>query len=207
LYLRNCTFDGNFTHSAGLVSGPSGYIVIDNLLGIAGADKYYKVTSGTCEFRNPSNALAPVLQTGGVVVATNVLGWTSNTAATTTIFGGTGFSYKGTSAGLNQAFLYLIGGGINVVDGLTWGKLSVGTNVVYAFDNVTYDTSLATLSGIPLFATPAVNPAGVTSSMSRPQWSYLTTSSTPVAASQLGVSLDATTGNVYTTTVYDAGTY
>lgn len=206
LYLRNCTFDGNFTHSAGTTAGASGYVVIDNWLGIAAADKYIKVTAGTCEVRNPSNAICPVLQTGGVFVGVNVTAWYSNTAATTTLFSGTGFAYKGTSAGLGQAYLYLTGQGSTVVEGTTWGKLSVGTNVVYAFGNVVYDTSLATLSGVPL-TSAAPNPNGVLSTMARPQWSYLTTSSSVAAANQLGVVLDSTNGNVYTVTAYDAGTY
>lgn len=206
LYMRNCTFDGNFTHNAGTTTGASGYLVLDNLLGIAGDDKYYKVMTGTVEFRNPSNALAPVLHTGGVAVFSNVLGWISNVAATTTIFGGTGFAYKGTSAGLGQAVAYFTGQGCNVVSGTTWGKLSIGTNVIYAFGNVNYDTSLATLSGIPL-STISPNPNGVLATMARPQWNYLTTASSVAAANQLGVVLDSTNGNVYTVTAYDAGTY
>jgi hypothetical protein len=206
LYLRNCTFDGNFTHNAGTTAGASGYIVIDSLLGIAGNNKYYKIATGTCEFRNPSNALAPVLHTGGFVTFSNVLGWISNVAATTSIFGGTGFAYKGTSAGLGQAVAYFAGQGCNVVDSGTWGKLSIGSNVVYAFGNVNYDTSLATLSGIPL-TSAAPNPNGVLSMMARPQWGYLTTSSSVAAANQLGVVLDSSNGNVYTVTAYDAGTF
>jgi hypothetical protein len=206
LYLRNCTFDGNFTHNAGTTAGASGYIVIDNLLGIAGNDKYYKIMTGTCEFRNPSNALAPVLHTGGFAVFSNVLAWISNVAATTTIFGGTGFAYKGTSAGLGQAVAYFTGQGCNVVEGSTWGKVSIGSNVVYAFGNVNYDTSLATLAGIPL-TVAAPNPNGVLASMARPQWNYLTTPSSVTAANQLGVILDSTNGNVYTTSAFDAGTY
>ena len=206
LYLRNCTFDGNFTHSAGTTAGASGYIVIDNLLGIAGEDKYYKVTAGTCEFRNPSNAMAPVLQTGGVFVGTNILGWASNVAATTTVFGGTGFAYKGTSAGLGQSYLYLVGQGNTVVSGTTWGKLSVGSNVIYSFANVVYDTSLATLSGVPM-TTAAPNPNGVMTTMARPQFSYLTATSSVTAANQTALVLDGTNGNVYTVSGYDAGTY
>lgn len=206
LYLRNCTFDGNFTHNAGTTAGASGYLVIDNLYGIAGNDKYYKVMTGTCEFRNPSNALAPVLHTGGAAVFSNVLAWISNVAATTTIFGGTGFAYKGTSAGLGQAVAYFTGQGVNVVEGSTWGKLSIGSNVVYAFGNVIYDTSLATLSGIPL-TVAAPNPNGVLSTMARPQWSYLTTASSVAAANQLGTVIDSTTGTVYSVSSYDAGTF
>jgi hypothetical protein len=206
LYLRSCTFDGNFTHNAGTTAGANGYVVIDNLLGIAGSDKYYKVMTGTCEFRSPSNALAPVLHTGGTLIASNVLGWISNVAATTSIFGGTGFAYKGTSAGLGQATVSLAGQGVNVVEGSTWGKVSVGANVIYAFGNVNYDTSLATLAGVPLYSV-LPNPNGVLSTMSRPQWGYLTTPSSVTAANQLGVILDSTNGNVYTTSAFDAGTF
>jgi hypothetical protein len=92
------------------------------------------------------------------------------------------------------------------VDGTTWGKLSVGSNVIYAFSNVIYDTSLATLAGVPL-TTLAPNVNGVLSTMARPQWSYLTTSSSVAAANQLGVVLDSSNGNVYTVTSYDAGTF
>jgi len=206
LYLRNCSFYGNFTHNAGTTAGSGGYIVVDGLLGIAAAANYYKVMTGTAEFRNPSNALAPVIQTGGTAVFTNVLGWVSNGANTTSVFGGTGFAYKGTSAGIGQCTAVFGGQGCNVVEGPNWGKLSIGTDVIYAFNNVVYDTSLATLDGAAL-STIAPNANGVTSNMARPQWQYLKTASSVSTSNQLGVVLDSSNGNVYTVSSYDLGTY
>jgi hypothetical protein len=206
LYLRNCSFDGNLEFSSGAVSGTGSYTVADGFLGISNNDNFIKVNTGTVEFRTPSQALPPVLQTGGVFVASNVPGWLNNNSVTTSIFGGTGFAYKGTSVALGACFLYLVGQGNNIVDSTTWGKVSIGANVVYAFNDVNYDTSLATLAGTPLFAV-APNPNGVQAMMSRPQWGYLTTPSSVTAANQLGVILDSTNGNVYTTSSFDAGVY
>jgi hypothetical protein len=206
LYLRNCSFDGNAEFSAGTVTGTGAYTVIDRFLGIATGDNAFKITAGTVEFRDPSQVIPPILQTGGTFLGTNISAWASNTSVNTSIFGGTGFAYKGTASALGSGSIFLAGQGSAVVNGTTWGKLSVGTNVIYAFGNVAYDTSLATLNGFPLTVI-APNPNGVLSNMARPQWNYLVTPSSVTAANQLGVILDSTNGNVYTTSSFDAGTF
>ena len=206
LYMRNCSFSNNIEFASGAVNGTGSYVVVDNFYGTASVGDVFKIVSGTVEFRNPSQAMPPVLQTGGTFVATNINSWLINSSATTSIFGGTGFSYKGTSVGLGSSAVYLVGQGNSVVEGVTWGKLSVGSNVIYGFNNVLYDTSLATLSGVPLnTVAPNANASVIT--QTRPQWQYLTTSSTVTAANQFGVALENTTGKVYTVTYYDAGEY
>jgi len=206
LYIRNCTFSGNVEFTSGAVDGTGSYVVVDNYYGTGGVALFFKITAGTVEVRDPSQAMPPVLQTGGTFVATNINSWGANSSVTTSIFGGTGFSYKGTSVGLGSSSIYLIGQGNSVVSGAIWGKLSVGSNVIYGFNNVLYDTSLATLSGVPYYAV-APNVNAVEISQVRPQWQQLTTSSVVSAANQLGVALDSTTGKVYTVTDFDAGQY
>jgi hypothetical protein len=204
--MRNCAFYGNTEFSAGTVTGTGAYVVIDGYLGVAIGGNCFKITAGTIEFRDPSHAMPPILQTGGIFIGTNILAWQVNTAANTSIFGGTGFSYKGTASALGSGSIFLTGAGNAVVDGATWGKLSVGSNVIYGFNGVIYDTSLATLSGVPYY-TVAPNANVSTVIQTRPQWSQLTTASSVTAANQLGVILDSTNGKVYTTTSFDAGTF
>jgi hypothetical protein len=206
LYIRNCTFYGNTEFSAGTATGTGAYVVIDRYLGIAIGSNCFKITAGTVEFRNPSQSMPPILQTGGTFIGTNILAWQANTAANTSIFGGTGFSYKGTASALGSGSIFLTGGGNTVADGTTFGKLSVGSNVIYGFNDVIYDTALATLSGVPYY-TVAPNANVSTVSQTRPQWSQLTTASSVTAANQLGVILDSTNGKVYTTSSFDAGAY
>ena len=205
VYLRGCTFDGNFKHNAGTAAGASGYIVIDALQGVGNNSMYHYILTGTVEYRNPSNTIASIFQTGGVTLVNNASsGITANGAATSAVFGGTGFSYKGTAASVGTGTVYFQGGSNQGT-----GKVDIGANVVYGWTNLTIDSANLTVNVAAIAYTTAVPSAANAQSLTqqRPRLDLLKTASTVTAANQLGTVIDLTTGTIYSVTNFDAGTY
>jgi hypothetical protein len=205
VYLRDCTIDGNFKHNAGTAAGASGYIVIDALLGVGNSNMYHHIVTGTVEYRNPSNSLASILQTGGVALINNAsAGITANAATTSAIFGGTGFSYKGTAAAAGAGTIYFQGGSNQGT-----GKVDIGANVIYGWTNLTIDPANLTVNVAAIAYTTAVPSAANAQAITqqRPRLDLLKTSSSVTAVNQLGTVIDSTTGAIYSVTAFDAGTY
>jgi hypothetical protein len=205
VYLRDCTIDGNFRHNAGTAAGASGYIVIDGLLGAGNSSMYHSVLTGTVEYRNPSNSLASILQTGGIVLINNAsTGITANGATTSALFGGTGFSYKGTAAAAGAGTVYFQGGSNQGT-----GKVDIGANVIYGWTNLTIDPANLTVSGSAIAYTTAVPAAANAQAITqqRPRLDLLKTTSSVTAANQLGTVIDSATGAIYSVAALDAGTY
>ena len=205
VYLRGCTIDGNFKHNAGTAAGASGYIVIDALQGVGNNSMYHYILTGTVEYRNPSNTIASIFQTGGVTLVNNASsGITANGAATSAVFGGTGFSYKGTAASVGTGTVYFQGGSNQGT-----GKVDIGANVVYGWTNLTIDSANLTVNVAAIAYTTAVPSAANAQSLTqqRPRLDLLKTASTVTAANQLGTVIDLTTGTIYSVTNFDAGTY
>ena len=205
VYLRGCTIDGNFKHNAGTVAGASGYIVIDALQGIGNSSMYHYILTGTVEYRNPSNTLASIFQTGGLTIINNAsAGITANGATTSAVFGGTGFSYKGTAAAAGAGTVYFQGGSNQGT-----GKVDIGANVIYGWTNLTIDPANLTVNVAAIAYTTAVPSAANAQSLTqqRPRLELLKTASTVTAANQLGTVIDLTTGTIYSVTSFDAGTY
>ena len=195
VYLRDCTIDGNFKHNAGTAAGASGYIVIDALKGVGNSNMYHHIATGTVEYRNPSNTLASILQTGGVVLINNASsGITANGATTSAIFGGTGFSFKGTAASLGTGTVYFSGGSNQGT-----GKVDIGANLIYGWTNLTIDTANLTVNGAAV-AYPTVVPSAASAlsvTQQRPRFDLLKTASVVTATNQLSAVIDSTTGTLY----------
>ena len=195
VYLRDCTIDGNFKHNAGTAAGASGYIVIDALQGIGNSNMYHHILTGTVEYRNPSNTLASIYQTGGVALVNNASsGITANSATTTAIFGGTGFSYKGTAAAAGAGTVYFQGG-----NNQGTGKVNIGANVIYGWTNLTIDPANLTVNVAAIAYTTAVPTAAsaITVTQQRPRFDLLKTASVVTATNQLSAVIDSTTGTLY----------
>jgi hypothetical protein len=204
LYFRECSFDGNFHHNAGTAAGANGYVVIDRLLGIGGSGYYNRITTGTVEFRNPSNTLASIFQTGGVVIVNGAAsGITASGAGLNSVFGTSGFSYKGSAAAAGAGTVYFSG------ECQGTGKVDVGANVIYGWTNLIIDPANLTVSGSAIAYTTAVPAAANAQSLTqqRPRLDLLKTTSSVSAANQLGTVIDASTGAIYSVTSYDAGTF
>ena len=204
LYMRRPTFDGNIKHAAGTAAGASGYLVLDGILATGSASRHYAISTGTVEFRRPSNALSPVLQTGGVVLFTDcIAGLTPSNATTSPVFGGTGISYKGAAASLGAGTVYF--NGYTPISGV----VNIGANLIYGWSGLNVTPANLIISGSAVAYTTAVPAAAavVTASQQRPRFDLLTTTSSVAAANQLGMSLNSTTGEVYTVAYYDAGEF
>ena len=205
VYLRGCTLDGNFKHNAGTAAGASGYVVIDALQGVGNNNMYHYILTGTVEYRNPSNTLASILQTGGVTLINNASsGITANGAATSAVFGGTGFSYKGTAAAAGAGTVYFQGGSNQGT-----GKVDIGANVIYGWTNLSIDPANLTVNGAAIAYTTAVPSAANAQSLTqqRPRLDLLKSTSSVVAANQLATVIDSATGAIYSVAAMDAGTY
>jgi hypothetical protein len=204
LYFRECTFDGNFHHNAGTAAGASGYVVIDRLLGVGSSGFYNRITTGTVEFRNPSNTLASIFQTGGVVIVNGAAsGITASGAGLNSVFGTSGFSYKGSAAAAGAGTVYFSG------ECQGTGKVDVGANVIYGWTNLIIDPANLTVSGSAIAYTTAVPAAANAQSLTqqRPRLDLLKTTSSISAANQLGTVIDSSTGAIYSVSALDAGTF
>lgn len=204
LYVRRATFDGNVKHAAGTAAGASGYLVLDNILATGSATRHYNITSGTVEFRRPSNSLSPVLQTGGVVLFTDCISGISPSNATTSpIFGGTNISYKGSAASVGTGTVYF--NGYAPIS----GAIQIGANLIYGWSALNVTPANLTISGSAVAYTTAVPAAAavVTASQQRPRFDLLTTTSSVAAANQLATVVDSANGTVYTVAALDAGTF
>jgi hypothetical protein len=194
IYMRNCLLDGNVKHNAGTAAGASGYLVFDGTIGAGSSNYYYHVLTGTVEFRSPTNSISPIYQTGGSVSTRNVTSWTNNSATTTTIFGGTGFNYKGSAASVGTGTVYF-GGGYNTVG----GKVDIGANLVYGWTNLNVTPANLTVNGSAVAYTTSVpSSAGVVvAQQTRPRYDLLTTASSVAATNRLPTVIDSTTGILY----------
>jgi hypothetical protein len=194
IYTRNCAFDGNVKHNAGTAAGASGYLVMDNTIGTGSSSYYYHVLTGTVEFRNPSQALSPIYQTGGVVSTSNVLGFTNNSATTTTIFGGTGFNYKGSAASVGTGVISFSGG-----SNVAGGKVDVGANLIYRWGNLNVTPANLTIAASAVAYTTSVPASAsiVVAQQTRPQFDLLKATSVVTTANQLSTVIDSTTGILY----------
>ena len=204
VYFRECTFDGNFHHNAGTAAGASGYVVIDRLLGVGNSQFYNRVATGTVEFRNPSNTLASVFQTGGVVLINGAAsGITASGTGLNSVFGSSGFSYKGSAASVGTGTVYFSG------ESQGTGKVDLGANLIYGYTNLIMDPANLTVSGSAVAYTTAVPSAANAQTMSqqRPRLDLLKSTSSVTAANQLATVVDSSTGAVYTVAAMDAGTY
>jgi hypothetical protein len=204
MYVRRATFDGNVKHAAGTAAGASGYIVLDNTLATGSGTRHYSVVSGTAEFRRPSNALSPVLQTGGVALFVDcVSGISSSNATTSPIFGGTGIAYKGTAASVGAGTVYF--NGYAAIGGI----VSIGANLVYGWSQLNVTPANLQINGAAVAYTTAVPAAAatVTASQQRPRYDLLTATSSVAAANQLATVVDSANGTVYTVNALDAGTF
>ena len=204
LYVRRATFDGNVKHAAGTAAGASGYMVMDNTLATGSAGRHYSVVSGTAEFRRPSNALSPVLQTGGTALFIDcVSGISSSNATTSPIFGGTGIAYKGTAASVGTGTVYF--NGYAAIGGI----VSIGANMVYGWSQLNTTPANLQVDGAAVAYTTAVPAAAnaITASQQRPRFDLLTATSSVAAANQLATVVDSANGTVYTVDALDAGTF
>jgi hypothetical protein len=195
VYLRDCTIDGNFKHNAGTAAGASGYIVIDALQGVGNSNMYHHIATGTAEYRNPSNTLASIYHTGGVVLVNNASsGITANAATTSSVFGGTGFSYKGSAAAAGSGTIYFQGGSNQGT-----GKVDIGANLIYGWTGLTIDSANLTVNAAAIPYTTAVPSAAsaITVSQQRPRFDLLKTASSVTAANRLPTVIDSTTGILY----------
>jgi hypothetical protein len=166
---------------------------------------YHSILTGTVEYRNPSNSLASILQTGGIALINNAsAGITANGATTSALFGGTGFSYKGTAAAAGAGTVYFQGGSNQGT-----GKVDIGANVIYGWTNLTIDPANLTVSGSAIAYTTAVPTAANAQALTqqRPRLDLLKTTSSVTAANQLGTVIDSATGAIYSVAALDAGTY
>jgi hypothetical protein len=166
---------------------------------------YHSVLTGTVEYRNPSNSLAPVYQTGGVVLINGAAsGITANGATTSAIFGGTGFSYKGSAASVGTGTVYFSGG-----SNQGSGKVDIGANVIYGWTNLTIDAASLTVNAAAVAYTTAVPAAAATvaATQQRPRLDLLKSTSSVAAANQLATVVDSSTGALYTVSAIDAGTF
>jgi hypothetical protein len=201
VYLRDCTIDGNFRHNAGTTAGASGYIVIDALQGVGNFNMYHSILTGTVEYRNPSNTLASILQTGGIALINNASsGITANSATTSSVFGGTGFSYKGTAASPGTCTVYFQGGSNQGT-----GKVDIGANVIYGWTGLTIDSANLTVNAAAIPYTTAVPAAAaaITVSQQRPRLDLLRTASAVTATNRLPAVIDSTTGILYSVAPID----
>ena len=204
MYVRRATFDGSVKHGAGLADGSSGYVVLDDILATGSSSFYYEVVSGTIEFRSPSNSISPVLHTGGTVVFTDMpAGITPNAAATSTEFGGTGISYKGSAASVGAGLVYF--NGYSVVT----GTIDIGANLIYGWSQLSTTAASLQVNGAAVSYTAAVpsSTASLTVTQSRPRYDLLTATSSVAAANQLGTVIDSSTGTLYSVENFDAGTF
>ena len=203
--VRRATFDGNVKHAAGTASGATGgYLVLDDILATGSATRHYNISTGTVEFRRPSNSISPVLQTGGVVLFTDCISGISPSNATTSpIFGGTNICYKGSAASVGTGTVYF--NGYAPIS----GAVQIGANLVYGWSALNITPANLTISGSAVAYTTAVPAAAavVTASQQRPRFDLLTATSSVAAASQLGTVIDSTTGALYSVSSFDCGTY
>lgn len=204
MYVRRATFDGNVKHAAGTAAGASGYLVLDNILATGSATRHYNISTGTVEFRRPSNSLSPVLQTGGVVLFTDcVSGISPSNATTSPIFGGTNICYKGSAASVGTGVVYF-----NGYSPIT-GVVDIGANVIYGWSALNITPANLIISGSAVAYTTAVPAAAavVTASQQRPRFDLLTATSSVAAANQLATVVDSANGTLYTVSALDAGTF
>jgi hypothetical protein len=179
--------------------------VIDALQGVGNNNMYHSILTGTVEYRNPSNTLASILQTGGVTLINNASsGITANGAATSAVFGGTGFSYKGTAAAAGTGTIYFQGG-----SNQGSGKVDIGANVIYGWTNLTIDPANLTVNAAAIAYTTAVPSAANAQAITqqRPRLDLLKSTSSVAAANQLATVIDSATGAIYSVAAMDAGTY
>jgi len=200
IYMRNCLLDGNVKHNAGTAAGASGYLVFDGTIGAGSSNYYYHILTGTVEFRSPTNSISPIYQTGGSVSTRNVTSWTNNSATTTTIFGGTGFNYKGSAASVGTGTVYF-GGGYNTVG----GKVDIGANLVYGWTNLNVTPANLTVNGSAVAYTTAVPASAgvVVAQQTRPRYDLLTIASSVTATNRLPTVIDSTTGILYSVAPID----
>ena len=120
------------------------------------------------------------------------------------MFGGTGFSYKGTAASVGTGTIYFQGG-----DNQGSGKVDIGANVVYGWSSLTIDPANLTVNGAAIAYTTAVPAAANAQKISqqRPRLDLLKSTSSVTAANQLATVVDSSTGALYTVASMDAGTY
>ena len=204
MYVRRATFDGNVKHAAGTAAGASGYVVLDDILATGSATRHYNISTGTVEFRRPSNSISPVLQTGGVVLFTDCISGISPSNATTSpIFGGTNICYKGSAASLGTGTVYF--NGYAPISGL----IQIGANMVYGWSalNVTPANLLVNVSAIPYTTAVPAAAAVVTASQQRPRYDLLTATSSVAATSQLATVVDSSNGTLYSVSALDAGEF
>lgn len=204
IYFRECTFDGNFHHNAGTAAGASGYVVLDRLLGTGGSGNYNRVTTGTVEFRNPSNSLSAIFQTGGTAIVNGAASGITPTAANlNSVFGSTGFSYKGSAAAAGAGTIYFSG------ESQGTGKVDIGANLIYGYTNLLLDPANLTVSGSAIAYTTAVPAAANAQSLTqqRPRLELLKNTSSVAAANQLATVVDSATGAVFSVAALDAGTF
>jgi len=205
MYVRRATFDGNVKHAAGTASGASGgYLVLDGILATGSATRHYNISTGTVEFRRPSNSLSPVLQTGGVVLFTDCISGISPSNATTSpIFGGTNICYKGSAAALGVGTVYFNGYSPIL------GVVNIGANMIYGWSALNVTPANLIISGSAVAYTTAVPAAAavVTASQQRPRFDLLTATSSVAAANQLATVVDSANGTLYTVSALDAGTF
>ena len=204
LYMRRPTFDGNIKHAAGTAAGASGYLVLDGILATGSASRHYAISTGTVEFRRPSNALSPVLQTGGVVLFTDcIAGLTPSNATTSPVFGGTDISYKGAAASLGTGTVYF--NGYTPIAGV----VNIGANMIYGWSGLNVTPANLLINGSAVAYTTAVPAAAavVTASQQRPRFDLLTAISSVSAANQLATVIDSTSGTLYTVAALDAGEF
>jgi hypothetical protein len=204
LYMRRSTFDGNVKHAAGTAAGANGYLVLDDILATGSPTRHYKVETGTIDFRRASNAISPVLHTGGTIIFTDLASGISPSNSTTSpLFGGTNICYSGSAASLGTGLVYF--NGYSVIT----GAIIIGANMIYGWSQLATTAAGLIVDGSAV-AYPAAVPAAAASltvSQSRPRYDLLTTASTVAAADQLATVVDATTGTLYSVTTLDAGTY
>lgn len=204
MYLRRNTFDGNIRHAAGTAAGANGYLVLDDTLGTGSSSRFYTISSGTVEFRRPSNALSPVFQTGGVVLFTDcITGFSSSNANTSSIFGGTGIGYKGSATSVGNGIVYWNG------NAAVTGLVQIGANLIYGWTALNVTPANLTISGSAVAYTTAVPAAAdlVIASQQRPRFDLLTATSSVAAANQLATVVDSTSGALHTVAALDAGVF
>jgi hypothetical protein len=197
---NGCSFYGNIKMNAGATDGSGAVMNLRNCITGFSQSDHIKVEAGTLNIINTSSFLPPIRQTGGTLTIENAgLGILANDSTTSSVFGGTGYSYLGDSAGANQGALEFLG----LVH--AHGTIDVNSAIEYSLDGLA--TSLAnvdTTGATPMY-TPGVSDRAVFQSGFL-QSGQLTTPSTLAAADQYAVVVKDD-GTINRVSDLDAGSY
>jgi hypothetical protein len=144
---NNCRFRGSIKMSIGYTDGTGGTLILNDCQGFT-EDDYILQESGTVQVLNTSGTLAPVSQTGGELIISNVgTGILPCSSVISSLFGGpAGTSFLSSASSVGNGSVQFLG------SVLAQGAVKIGLNVQYSITGLT--TSLADficLSNNPIY--------------------------------------------------------